>query len=190
MRQIICAIALCMFVIAHACAQDDKPGASEAPLRTYSIKIVEFRLKASADHSMTPAIIAKDLEKLIVAGNVSYHETLRVSALESHPTSVVIGKTVSVVTGVNQGINGKTRSMTQRQIGTSMKATAESRKDKVFLKINYQATRIIGEAKEDIAPDMDTINVDTSLLLELGSPVVVAATSTAASTYILVTVSQ
>ena len=97
---------------------------------------------------------------------------------------------IAVTTGVTQGVNGKSRSMTARPIGTTVKATAEPQQGKVLVKLSYQASRNLGEVKEDITPDMETINIESSLLLEIGKRVVVAASTTSESSFLLVTVSQ
>jgi hypothetical protein len=191
MRILLSVIAITVFFSTFANAQEEKAIAKEiSQLQSYTLTLVEFRMKTPEGNSVTPDSIAKDFEKLATAGSLAMNETLRFSILESFPTSVLFGKSIAVTTGVTQGVNGKIRNLTQRQLGTSVKATAEPVKDKVLVKLSYQATRNMGEVKEDAAPDIETINVETSLLLEFGKRVVVASTTASDSGFLMVTVSR
>ncbi len=191
MRVPLSIIAITVFLSSFAKAQDEKAIAKEiSQLQSYTLTVVEFRMKTPESGTVNADSIAKDFEKLAAAGSLTMSESVRVSLLESFPTNVLFGKSITVTMGVTQGVNGKARNMTQRQIGTTVKASAEPKKDKVLVKLSYQATRNLGEVKEDVAPDMETINVDTSLLLEIGKRVVVASSTGSDSGFLLVTVNQ
>jgi len=140
--------------------------------------------------SLSAATIAQDFEKLSKRGDVSLVETVRLTAIEGYQASAMFGKMVAIVQGVTTGVNGKSRNMVQRSLGTTLKVTAQSQDEKVLLKLNYQTTRMDGEAKKDAAQDMSTVAIDTNLLLKLDGRVVVAGTTESASTFLLVTVTQ
>jgi len=186
---VVLTLAACLAAFTSTRA-DDEPAGAKKPLRSYTITVVEFHLKNGEDLSLSAATIAQDFEKLSKRGDVSLVETVRLTAIEGYQASAMFGKMVAIVQGVTTGVNGKSRNMVQRSLGTTLKVTAQSQDEKVLLKLNYQTTRMDGEAKKDAAQDMSTVAIDTNLLLKLDGRVVVAGTTESASTFLLVTVTQ
>ncbi|MEO8269081.1 MAG: hypothetical protein ABI557_05140 [Aureliella sp.] len=171
--------------------QIDLSVAEEAvTLQSYTVTVVELHLKEGVDSSLSPASISKDFEKLAAAGSLYLVETVSLTLVEKHQTNVQFGKTVAVTMGVTNSQFGKTRNSTQIPLGTSVKATAEPLGDKVLLKLDYQASRITGEVNEDETPDVEQIQIDTSILLKLGQRVTVAGNSREDSKFLLVSVTQ
>jgi hypothetical protein len=195
MRFLIPLIALTVLFTDFAKAQEvPKTHLNEIPpkvapeLQSFTLTIVEFRMKTPAN--MNVESLAKDFDKIAAAGQLISNETLRIRLLENFTTEILFGKSVAVIAGMSQTVNGKTRNMIQRQIGTSVRATVESKNEKMQLKLIYEVSRFLGEAQEDSAPDIETVKIDTNLLLENGKRVVVAGTISTDSRYLLVTITK
>jgi hypothetical protein len=191
MRVAMLVVTSVLFLAPFANGQGQNALAQEAlPPQSYMLTLVEFRMKVPEGGEMKVENIAKDYERLLAAGSLSSVETVRLSLLEGHPMEALFGKSTAIPTGVSQTVNGRTRSMGQAQIGTSVKATALSKDDRVLLKLSYEASRIVGQIKEEVTPDIERIKIDSSLLLENGKRVVVAGTSAAESSYLMVTLAK
>lgn len=175
------------FLIARG---EETPAKNAKSLKTYTVTVVEFHLKSNAEPTAALSKIAEDFDKLSAGGDVSLVETVKVSVLEQHPTSVLFGKTMQVLSGVAQTQAGKQRSYKQHSLGTHLTVSAEPVEDQVLLKIKYEAMRIAGELKEELPPDFATTNVDSSALLKIGDRIVLAGDSAEGSTFLLVSVNQ
>lgn len=195
MRSPIRLIAITVLFTNFANAQEEpKTAPKEIPakvvseLQSFTLTIVEFRMKTPENINVES--LAKDYDKIAAAGQLISNETLRIRLLENFPSEILFGKSVAVISGISQTVNGKNRNMTQRQIGTSVRATVESKNEKMQLKLSYDVSRFLGEVQEDSAPDIETVKIDTNLLLENGKRVVVAGTSSTESRYLLVTITK
>ena len=84
MRILLSVIVMTVFLSSFANAQEEKAQARELPqLQSYTLTLVEFRMKAPDGSSTTAENIAKDFEKLSASRSIASSETVRVSLLES-----------------------------------------------------------------------------------------------------------
>ena len=60
--------------------------------------------------------------------------------------------------------------------------------DKLVLSLEYQSTRVHGEIPQDSSPDLDTIEIKTSLVFEKGQRTVLGGTTEGGSTFVMVMV--
>lgn len=158
---------------------------------SYIVTITEFQLDTSAV-DVPPAEIASKFEQLKKDGHVDWVETVRLSVLEGHQSTVQFGKTVALTTGMSQTASGRTsRQSTDRQLGTAVKISAHSNGERVGLELDYQSSRIDGSTQEEgLRPDIATMQVETAVLMSPGSPTLIAGMSGSDSTFLLVSVKR
>lgn len=193
MRSLLQSVAVCVFIPSIVLAQDDvvqdapeKPAAAKA--QSYVVQVTEYRLKDSGDPRLSAQDLLKGFDAMKSDGTLDLIETVRLSALEGHESMSQFGRSTFLTTGVAAtGFGGRTTSRTLQQttLGTILTVTASPQEGKVLLKLSYEASRH-GEAKaEDTPPDMSKVQVNTTLLVEPGTPTLIGGLSTDDATNLL-----
>ena len=91
--------------------------------------------------------------------------------------------------GITRSQMGETRNLHKVALGTGVSATIEPNGDKLVLSLEYQSTRVHGEIPQDSSPDLDTIEIKTSLVFERGQrKEVLGGTTEDGSTFVMVMV--
>jgi len=66
-----------------------------------------------------------------------------------------------------------------------VRPTPKKQDGKVFLKIDYTASRMDGEASEEGHPESTTFTIESTNLIEIGKPLLVGGSSSESSNYLL-----
>lgn len=105
---------------------------------------------------------------------------------------VQFGRRATVTVGRTSAGPGRptARHTQQQEVGTQVRVLASQQEGKVLLKLSYNASRLEGEGTEDSPPDTSTVQFDTTLLLEPGTPTLVGGTSSKTGSYLLVSVAE
>ena len=80
--------------------------------------------------------------------------------------------------------------MQQRQIGTLVRLTSRPKDEKVFLELFYEASRLEGAGTDDKPPDTVTVQFQTTLLIEPGTPTLIGSSSSDKTTVLLVSIEK
>jgi hypothetical protein len=161
--------------------------------QTFIVTFTEFRLPAEIETGLTASEIEESFERLKTEGKVDLIESVTLSTVESQETMVRFWKRVAVTTGV-MAMPGpgarNVRSVQERELGTIVRLKAESRGEQVVMNLIYQSSRLVGEGAEDAPPDTHSIQLTSTLLLELGVPKLVGGTTGDQSSFVIAEVSK
>lgn len=161
--------------------------------QTLSVKFTEFRLPAAIDGRLTAGEIEESFERLMTEGKVELIECVTLSTIESQETMVRFGKRVAVTTGVvvMPGAGARNiRNVQNLELGTIVRVKAESRGEQVVMNLNYESSRLVGEGAEDAPPDTHSIELTSTLLLELGVPKLVGGTTADGTSFLIAEVAK
>jgi hypothetical protein len=183
---------------AHSPEQDTKTatpppiseGTGNAEVISYMVQLTELKWNVKFDPLPKGPDLVQGLEELRKSGRVEIVETIRLSAISDHESTMQFGKTVSVIAGVAQTPQGKMRNLKQIQVGTLLRLTATPNQGKVLLKRQYESSQLGNALEEDISPDIVTSQFKTTLLLEIGVPSLVGGASGDSTTMYLVSVTR
>lgn len=196
MRISLLLIAACLLSWPNCYGQDEPRNKAAEPvngvseLTSYNVELTEFRLKESLDPNLHVEKLAGVLREQKTSDIVELTETVRLSVLTNHESSVQFGKSVTVTVGAVVSANGRARSTQVRQVGTVARVTAMEEGGKVLLKLMYEASRNDGKGTDDSPPDVFTTKIETTILLKPDTPALIGGTSAEPSSYLLVTVSK
>jgi hypothetical protein len=133
--------------------------------------------------------MVSSFDKMLKEGKIELVETIRMTALEYHENSVQFGKTTSVVNGVTrtaQGIQQQSRQSVP--IGTMVQVKPTPQDDKVLLKVAYTVSRMEGNVAEERQPDVVTVQLNSTLLLEIGKVTLVGGFASEENDFLIVTI--
>jgi hypothetical protein len=201
MRQFLLLLAACVLAPAVVVGQEDSPReAGAASPKSYVVQLTEFRFHNAADPKLSAADIVRTFQQPNAEETLELIETVRLSALESHETTVQFGRNAALTVGVanfsgapNFPGGRNTRQIQYRQVGTLVRLTAQSQEEKVLLKLTYEVSRLEGRAPDDPeadSPDVIVIQFNTTLLVEPGKPTLVGGTSAEPTNFLLVSVEE
>lgn len=187
---------LCAFFLATTTCFSQEVESKQVGTRTanqmdvaYVVQLTEFRMAKAADVNLSAGEIVKSLDELKENGEIEIIETIRLSALPRFESMMQIGKTASITVGVTNAPGRIQARQTQQQmVGTMVRLTAEPADGKILLKLAYEASRFEGEHSDETPPDIKTIQLNTTLLLEHSKTTLVGGTSAEATTFLAVSV--
>lgn len=159
--------------------------------QTYFIQFTEFRFKHSLDVKRTASEIVESFDQWHQEGKIELIETVRMTALEYHESTAQFGKTTTLTTGVTRTAQGiQQRSMQSVPIGTVVRVTATPQESKVLLKVAYDVSRIDDSVSEEKQPDTVKIQLNTTLLLEIGKAKLVGGMTSDTNDFLMVKISN
>lgn len=167
-------------------AEADKPTAAEAVRsRSFVFQIAEIRTAAAAPVGLSAADVLKWLEEAEKSGQIEFLETVRMTVVEDQRSLAQFGRSVAVVTGESQTLDGRRQNRELREFGTIVNLVAKPNGDTVGVELSYSAARPITEAADGAAAETITTQVKTKLIVEPGKPTLVTAKSAKSGTYLV-----
>ena len=165
------------------------PDSSIKPEQSYFVQFTEFRIKHSVDVNRTSSEIAQSFDQLNKEGKIEVIETVRLTVPEHQENSVQFGKTTTVIRGTTRTAQGVQQSLSDVPIGTIVQVKATPQEGKVLLKIAYTVSRMEDDnLSEEKRPDIVTVTIKSTLLLEIGKATLVAGTTSETNDFLMVTV--
>ena len=169
------------------------PDPSVKAEQSYFVQFTEFRYKHATDLDVhrTSDEIVLSFDKMLKEGKIELIETIRLTALEFHDNSVQFGKTTSVTSGVTrtaQGIQQQSRQSVP--IGTLVQVKPTPQENKVLLKVAYTVSRMDNNIGEEKQPDIVTVNLNSTLLLEIGKATLVGGFASDENDFLMVTIKK
>ena len=161
-----------------------------AALHSYIVKLTEFRMKGPVQDLPATASFIQSFAKLQKEDKVEVLETVRLSVVEGHESMANFGSRMPNTTNTSSAFQGRQRAYTYTNVGTLIKATAESQEGKVLLKLTYESSRFDKQQDEERPADILTTVVNTSVLLEPGQDALLASTSANKSTLLLISIEK
>ena len=168
----------------------DDPSSSSSNQASFIVQLTEYRLKQPLDPSRSVSEILASLAK--PGDNEEYQpiETIRLSALSGTESTAQFGRRVNVTIGTTTNRGGTVKNVQAVDVGTLVRVTPALQAGKVALKLEFESSRIEGDASADSPPDISTTQIKTTQLLELGKPSLVGSTTSTANSVILITVTS
>lgn len=164
---------------------------SAEPTESYVVQLTEFRLKSSLDPKLTASEIVEQFAKLKDDETIQPVETIRMSTLGGTESMVQFARQATVTVGTSvSGRGARVRQTQTQRIGTMVRLTATPQSGKVLVKLSYESSRFDGKGTEDSPPDTVTTLMNSSHLVELGKPKLIAGTSEGSTSFLLLTVSH
>lgn len=181
--------------------QDSKGTAKHPPTdriptssdRSFSIEVIEFQIDAISGADLSVEELVASFDQMKREGALKRVEKIRLSVLEHRQSSVNFSKLVAIVTGSHATAPGRppVRSMRDIEIGTMTEAIVVAREEKrVSVDLAYRSSRLDGEGTDDSPPVVVTVNIETSQVLELGKPMLLAGISADPNVYVLIKVTE
>ena len=166
------------------------PDAQPKMPEVYVVQLTEYRLPAPVETARTAAEIVKTLTD--AQGDTKHEpiETIRFTTLSGTESLVQFGKRMRVSIGSATVRGGITHQYEFIQIGTIVRATATPQAGKVVLQLQFESSRLDGEATADSAPNVATTEFSSTNLLEIGRPTLVGGSTAGASTFLVVTITR
>ena len=167
------------------------PDPSVKAEQSYFVQFTEFRFKHAVDLDVhrTSDEIVLSFDKLHKEGKIELIETIRLSALEYHENSVQFGKTMSVTSGVTRTAQGLQQQSRQTvPIGTMVQVKPTPQEGKVLLKVTYTVSRMHDNIGEEKQPDIVTVQLNSTLLLEIGKATLVGGFASDENDFLMVTI--
>ena len=161
-------------------------GEKHNTLHVYAVSIVEFRMKVPDTAPLALLEIAEDFESYATDQTLVMDQSIRMTAVEGMNTQFVLNRTVSLPSGRT----GNVHLRKPQQLGAGVNIAIERLKDKLMLKLHYEASRIVGVVVEDVPPEIRKVQLDTNLVVEPGKRTVVVAVSGKESTFLLIKVNE
>lgn len=158
------------------------------PEQSYFVQFTEFRIKHSVDVNRTSNEIAQSFDQLNKEGKIELIETVRLTVPEHHENMVQFGKTTTVTTGTTRTAQGIQQSRSDVPIGTMVQVKATPQEGKVLLKIAYTVSRMDDNLSEEKRPDIVTVTIKSTLLLEIGKATLVGGTTSDTNDFLMVTI--
>ena len=166
---------ICVLIGKQTIAQP--PEDSSSLPQAFELQILETGLTDELQTEIEKAETEEDLLALTSSRNATWRESTSCTVLEGQSTRIMFGKTISLVTGVSQGRQGRVESRSRQQIGTGINALVKRVGDKFELKLSYQSARLESEQQDDMPPPgILTTTFDSTAVLELGQPKVLTTT--------------
>lgn len=168
-------------------------GASTATSRPYLIEVIEFQIDASDGAELSPEQLVQSYSQMKSDGLLKRAEKIRFYASVQKASFVNFGKQVALTTGATMAGPGRpvARQVKQFEIGTTAEVMLDSvGEGQVVLQVLYRSSRVAGEGTDDSPPDIVSINMEASLVLELGKTKLLGGTSADPNVYVLITVSE
>lgn len=164
------------------------PDPSIKPEQSYFVQFTEFRIKHSVDVNRTSNEITQSFDQLNKEGKIELIETVRLTVPEHHENMVQFGKTTTVTSGTTRTAQGIQQSRSDVPIGTMVQVKATPQEGKVLLKIAYTVSRMDDNLSEEKRPDIVTVTIKSTLLLEIGKATLVGGTTSDTNDFLMVTV--
>ena len=168
----------------------DDANSSSSKQASFIVQLTEYRLRQPVDPPRSVSDILAILAR--PGGNEEYQpiETIRLSALSGTESTVQFGRRVNVTVGTTTNRGGTVKNVQAVDVGTLVRVTPALQAGKVALKLEFESSRIEGDATQDSPPDISTTQIKTTQLLELGKPSLVGSTTSTANSVILITVTS
>ena len=174
-----------LFVVLASPASAQK----DAPLEIFSVKVTEYHCPVSiAPDLSNQAIVDLLMKPKSEFGKVT--ETVRFTTVSNTPASVQVGRQENVVTATTSSRGGQTRQMTTYQVGTIIQVMLARRDNKVVMEVEYNSSRFVDgdDDEENLRPDIDEIELQTTLLADLDQPILVGgSTKNGSSKFVVIT---
>ena len=167
------------------------PDPSVKAEQSYFVKFTEFRYKQTLDVNRTSNEIVQSFDQLYKDGKIELIQTVRLTVPEYHENMVQFGKTTTVTSGLTrtaQGIQQQSRQSVP--IGTMVQVKATPQDGKVLLKIVYTISRMDDNLTEDRQPDILTVQINSTLLLEIGKATLVGGSTSDTNNFVMVTITK
>ncbi len=170
-------------------AKPEPPAGVEAVRpRTYVFQIAEIRTAEAAPVELTSAEVLKWLEEAQKSGQKSGQiellETVRLTVIEGQKSLAQFGRSVPVVTGESQTVEGRRQILERRDFGTIVNLVAKAIGDAVGVELGYEAARP-SDGTDGGPAEMTTTQVKSKLIVEPGKPTLVTAKSSKSGTYLV-----
>lgn len=160
------------------------------PEQSYFVQFTEFRMKYSVDVNRTSNEITQSFDQLNKEGKIELIETVRLTVPEHHENMVQFGKTTTVTTGTTRTAQGIQQSRSDVPIGTMVQVKATPQEGKVLLKIAYTVSRMDDNLSEEKRPDIVTVTMKSTLLLEIGKATLIGGTTSDTNDFLMVTINK
>ena len=167
--------------------------ASTATRRQYLIEVIEFQIAASDGADLSAEQLVESYPQMKSDGLLKRAETTRFYASEKKPSFVNFGKQIELTSASTLAEQGRpvARQVKQIEIGTTAEVLLDSvGEGQVALQVVYRSSRVEGEGTDDSPPDIQSINMEASLVLELGKTKLLGGTSANPNVYVLITISE
>ncbi len=168
-------------------------GASTATSRPYLIEVIEFQIDASDGADLSPEQLVESYPQMKSDGLLKRAETIRFHASVKKASFVNFGKQIALTTGATLAGPDRpvARQVKQFEIGTTAEVMLDSAdKGQASLQVVYRSSRVAGEGTDDTPPEILSISMEASLVLELGKTKLLGGTSADPNVYVLITVSE
>jgi hypothetical protein len=168
-------------------------GASTLTSRPYLIEVIEFQIDASDGADLSPDQLVQTYLQMKDDGLLRRVEKARFFATLQKASHVNFGKQIALTTGSTSAEPGRpvARQVRQFETGTTVEAMVDSVSDgQVSMQIVYRSTRLEGNETADSLPEIQSISMEATLVMELGKTQLLGGTSADPNVYVLITVSE
>ncbi len=161
---------------------------AEAP-QVYVVQLTEFRMDQTAGTRLPTPEILESLEKAEQSGTIEVIETIRLSALQGHESTVQIGRTVLVSLGAAPAPGRPpVRQLQRERVGTLVKVTVEPVDEKVHVRLTYEASRLDDAAADDLPSETQSIQVQTVVTIDPATTFLAGGSTSKSSAFVALSV--
>lgn len=185
-------------------------GDVERDLQSYVIKLTEFRFKNAPARTLTSQDVVEQFSATNSSDHIEQVQEISLSALQGYESMTRLGKQSAVTSSISGvrggrmpmpegggpggrpdfGQPGMVRSTQTMQVGTVLRVTARPQSGKVFVDLQYEASRFDDEIPIDSPPDIHNLQFKSTFLLEPGKPKLLSGIVSKDNTYLVIVVEK
>jgi type II secretory pathway component GspD/PulD (secretin) len=151
-----------------------------------TVQFTEYRMADKVSHDLTDV----ELVTILTDSGAEVVEQIRLAVLEGAEGKAQLGRNTAVNVGTSSNAAGQVRAFNDRAVGTTVNVLPRFEDGLLLLSFVYETSRLDGSGADDRPPDIVTYQISSELLVELNRPTLVASTSVAPSSYLVVQVSR
>ena len=188
MRSMLClmlGLAICQVANANPAAgqelgrgnRDVEPKRERRPAATYFVQVAEAKTQEGPPAELDDKELLAWLETARKEKQIELMEMVRVSVIDGFDAIAKFGKRVPIVTGTTNTAQGTARNYNFNDLGTILKVRAEAVGEEIRVEIDYESSRIEGEAPADAPPKIERTQFNSTVLTKPDAPVLLFADS-------------
>lgn len=157
--------------------RDAEPRRERRPVATYFVQVAEAKTQEEPPAELGDQELLAWLETARKEKKIELMEMVRVSVVDGFDAIAKFGKRVPIVTGTTNNSQGTARNYNMHDFGTILKVRAEAVGEEIRVEIDYEASRIEGEAPADAPPKIEQTQFNTTVVTKPDTPVLLFADS-------------
>ena len=157
--------------------RDAEPKRERRPIATYFVQVAEATTQEEPPAELDDKELLAWLETARKEKKIELMEMVRVSAIDGFDAIAKFGKRVPIVTGTTNTPQGTARNYTINDFGTILRVRAEAVGEEIRVEIDYDASRIEGDAPADGPPKVERTQFNSTVLTKADAPVLLFADS-------------